>query len=113
MVYSRRKLIEVERQELSNVLENVEYACGASLQDIEHDEASVLTKVFVNMGLNCHSEMERSFYIACNDPVCFFCGTEDDILNTEEAYPICKDCVDSGKIPVKKISRKLNPTSSK
>ena len=47
----------VTRWELEKILEEVQYSCGISLQDID-DESSILCQVFIGTNLLCSSPME-------------------------------------------------------
>ena len=110
VAYSQRKLKAEESTELKSLLEDIDFSCGASLQDILHQESSILTKVFVNQNLSCSHSMEKAFYSACFDPVCFFCGEEENITaNKGPNYPMCNACSMKGLKPTTKQSRALKP----
>ena len=40
--------------------------------------------------------MELTYYSAGFDPVCFYCGGEDNLQTSEDKYPVC-DMYLSGK----------------
>ena len=81
--------------------------CGSLLP--EGDVLGIF--VYVNSGLTCNTVMEKPFYTSCDDIVCFQCGVEDPKLQTDEFYPLCDGCRESGIKPTKKVSRKVRPNT--
>ena len=74
LFYSKNVLKNEEKSELSNILESVQYSCGAVMQDIEHEDVSVLTKVYVRENLTCESPIEIPYYSMNHEPLCIYCG---------------------------------------
>ena len=93
LLYTKNVLTSKEKSELNNILENVQYSCGSVMQDIEHEDDSILTKVYVRENLTCESSMEIPYYGTNHEPVCFHCGQEDELQNFVDKYPICKHCL--------------------
>lgn len=54
--------------------------CGAVLQDIEADEHSVLSYVYVRANLACFVPIEISYFAAGYEPLCYHCGQGDMFL---------------------------------
>ena len=70
----------------------------------------VLTTCFIKKGLTCTTVMEKPFYIACEDILCFQCGVEHLAKEGEDdMYPLCTTCTAQGIKPAKKSSRKVKP----
>lgn len=44
LVYSKNALNDEERSELQSILESVQYSCGSKMQEIEHEQNSVLER---------------------------------------------------------------------
>ena len=62
LLYSKNVLTNNEKFKLNTILENVQYSCGSVMQDIKHDNDSILTKVYVQESLTCESSMEIPYY---------------------------------------------------
>ena len=58
--------------ELNSILQ---YSRGSGVQEIEHDDISVLHKVFTRMNLNCRSPIEIPDYDTNHEPLCFHCAS--------------------------------------
>ena len=97
VIYCNCRLSPKEKSELSEILESVQYSCGCALQDIEHDDESILQKVFTRANLTCLSPIEIPYYSTnAHEPLCFHCGSEgtiDDDINLKDKYPICAQCL--------------------
>ena len=74
LFYSKNVLKNEEKSELSNILEGVQYSSGAVMQDIEHEDVSVLTKVYVRENLTCESSIEIPYNGMNHEPLCIYCG---------------------------------------
>ena len=48
--------------------------------------------------------IELPYYVAFTDPVCFYCGNDNEQDVAEEAghYPLCKECKEYGKLQRKR-----------
>ena len=92
----------VSMEQLQRLLDNFSYVCGNLLLDIECDEESVLNSVFVKANLACSNPIEIPYYSSGNDPICYFCGTEDDIVQKTDFLPGCTACCTAGKKLVSK-----------
>ena len=84
LIYSNNRLSPQERSELSLILESVQYSCGSALQDIiEHNDGSVLQKVFTRTNLTCLSSIEIPYYSTnAHETLCFHCGSKETIKYT-------------------------------
>ena len=78
----------------------------------DDDDLDVLNSIFVIGGLTCASLMEKPFYVACKDLICFQCGAEEMIDETNNVYPLCRRCIASGLRFTNKSSRKVKPKST-
>lgn len=74
VIYSKFALKKVERVELENIFEDIEYTCGSIFSDIECHSNSVLRSVFVKRNLTYNSPIEKPYYSADNTPICYYCG---------------------------------------
>ena len=95
LIYAKKVINRWEKVRLEKILEEVQYSCGSSLQDIEHDDSSILCRFKTN--LLCSSPMEIPYYGTYHEPLCFYCGSSDVADNEEDLqdkYPICKSCLD-------------------
>ena len=94
LLYAKNVVTRWEKTKLEKILEEVQYSCGSSLQDID-DESSILCRVFTRTNLLCSSPMEIPYYGTYHEPLCFYCGcsdvAEDDDL--QDKYPICNNCL--------------------
>ena len=78
LIYSKATLTPQEKVELGGILEEIQYSCGSGLQEIEHDDRSVLQKVFTRTNLTCSSPIELPYYSNnIHEPLCFHCGSEE------------------------------------
>lgn len=84
------------------------------MQDIDHEENCVLEKVFTRANLSCNSNIEIPYYGTSHEPLCIYCGSEDDLeTGKSESYPIiCQTCSGLNKPPVLKRKRSSTAGSS-
>ena len=63
-------------------------------KDVIEGHDDVFDLVFVNDKLTCEMPTELPYYVAFTDPVCFYCGNDNEQDVAEEAghYPLCKEC---------------------
>ena len=120
LIHSKHVLKPREKAELRQILQEIQYSCGSGLQNIEHDEHSVLQKVFTRLNLTCSSPIEIPYYgTNSHEPLCFYCGSEelcdDSLEELQDKYPICHQCVNDKKPLVGKRKRvsSQNTTSKK
>ena len=73
---------------------------------------TVFSLVFVNDKLTCESPIEVPYYVAFADPLCFFCGSEVELVIREDFYPLCSECQEKGCKPHKKITRAFRGAKS-
>ena len=107
LIYSRYALTTSERSELQQILEIVQYSCGSNFVDIECAETSVLQKVFCRLNLTCSSPIEIPYYSTRHEPLCFYCGSEKDLAESEVGkHPICNLCLSENKKPTASRKRK-------
>ena len=90
------------------------YSCGTCFSDViadddDGDAASIFSVVFVNDKLTCQCPIEAPYYITFSDPLCFYCGSEDDLQTANDTYPLCQMCKDDGKEARKKNTRAFAP----
>ena len=96
-VYAKRRLTDAQKEQLRAFLDSHDYVCGATFSpENDDDDLDVLNSTFVNGGLTYASLMEKPFYVVCKDLVCFQCGAEEMIDETNDVYPLCKRCISSG-----------------
>ena len=84
---------------LQHVRDEQTYRCGEALP----------CELVSRRALTCCSPIEVHYYSGQRAPVCFHCGTEDNIMNEYDPYiedllekfskvrPICKICHEQGK----------------
>ena len=97
-----------------------EYFCGDALLGIEKDEVAhhpLIANCFhMKRALVCGMAMETHYYLSPKkfEPVCFYCRTTDDLLDTEtlqtktkgkKALPHCLLCFNNPKLDVKATGR--------
>ena len=68
-VLYRKYSLKRDREELEQLVEDLDYTCGSIFADIEADEDSVLNSVFVKANLTCNSRIEIPYYTAGNHPL--------------------------------------------
>ena len=105
VLYSKYSLKKDQREELEQLIEDLDYTCGSIFADIEAEEDSVLNSVYVKANLTCNSTIEIPYYTAGNAPKCYHCGSEDKLQEKEKDFPICLSCLNVGKKPVPKRSK--------
>ena len=105
VLYSKYSLKKDQREELEQLIEDLDYTCGSIFADIEAEEDSVLNSVYVKANLTCNSTIEIPYYTAGNAPICYHCGSEDKLQEKEKDFPICLSCLNVGKKPVPKRSK--------
>lgn len=95
-----------QKQQLEKELELLSYSCGCCFQDMEdRGEGSIFDLVFVNDKLTCFSPIEAPYYVVFTDPLCFYCGNEEDLRDADGYYPICDACCTQGKVAKQKNAR--------
>ncbi|XP_052249975.1 uncharacterized protein LOC127858198 isoform X2 [Dreissena polymorpha] len=119
VVYSRTKLTVDQCRQLELLDDAVIYTCGSAIFPEEHD---LHEQVFVREGLSCQTEIETTYYSAVTQnfpPICYHCG-DTNILGEEvepitalrQQYsivrPICRGCLESGKMPATRNAHKMN-----
>ena len=109
--YAARVLKPEQRRQLERELELLAFSCGTCFQDVstDGDEESVFNVVYVNDKLTCDLPIEAPYYVTFDDPLCFFCGSEHDLITGDGNYPLCNECRDAGKKPHKKNTWAFNP----
>ena len=114
LLYAKNVVTRWEKTKLEKILEEVQYSCGSSLQDID-DESSILCRVFTRTNLLCSSPMEIPYYGTYHEPLCFYCGcsdvADDEEDDLQDKYPICNNCLHK-KPAVFKRKRQLPSQSS-
>ena len=92
LLFSKRKLTIAQQKMLEQILADVTYSYGATLNDL--DLPSELSAVCVREH-QCGDPIEKLYYSAGYDPICYYYCSED-IYNsvTPEFYPMCVLCLD-------------------
>ena len=101
LLFSKKKLKHQSKEHLQNVLQDISYTCGATLEEISlPDDVDVYIKDH-----KCHDPVEKLYYSCGFEPICFFCSGKVDSghLGDGKNYPQCSDC--SLKAPVKRPKR--------
>ena len=101
-MYSLKKLTTVQHNQLMATLEGMSFSCGAPLEDLDLPDG--LPVVFVKE-LSCSDPMEKLHYSVGHEAICYYCGTEQEIIEeeTDVYYPAC--CACSGREKVKKCGK--------
>ena len=93
-MYSQDKLKKDVAVLLNRFNEDFFYTCGVVLQDdlLDSTYERIQELMFVKANLNCRIEIEVTYYSACNDAICIYCGCEDisHLVESDGKYPICK-----------------------
>ena len=106
--YAAHVLKPKQRVELEQNLDVLSYSCGASFSDIQDKEDSIFEVVFINNKLTCDSPIEVAYYVVFNDPLCYYCGSEQNLpVPKKDEYPICDECKAIGKLARAKNSRRF------
>ena len=69
LIYCKNVLNSRERLALKTILQDIQYSCGSGLPEIEHDDHSVLHKVFTRMNLSCALPIEIPYYNTNHEPL--------------------------------------------
>ena len=105
--YAKRKLKENVRRKFIRILEDLQYTCGSSLDDIEdEDPDSPVNVVKVRGNLVCDSLIEVPYFGANHKAICIYCAQNSDLCVDKGFYPICKNCVNLKKKKVAKRAGK-------
>ena len=97
LLYSPHKLSSLARQQLSTLLEDFTYTCGATLSDL--DLPALLSEVCVRE-IQCHYPVEKLYFSMNYDPICIHCCCEENLASEEGCYPQCDQCKD--RVPIRK-----------
>ena len=101
LLFSKRKLTNMQRKTLEAILDDVSYSCGASFEDIEFLDG--LESVCIR-DHNCGDPVERLYYSAEYDAVCYYCASKNVTSEVPpDVYPLCRNCI--SKEHVKKRSK--------
>ncbi len=93
LLFCLHKLTIQERSLLQNILEDISYSCGATLEqlDLQGRLEGVCVKAHA-----CNDPMEKLYYSCGFEPVCYYCGALlEDIV---DFYPQCDSCSSKPKI---------------
>ncbi len=98
LIYSRKKLTKIQKQQLERVLDHISFSCGAQLQDYTDLPVDLMDLVFAR-NLSCNDPVEKLYYSAKFADICVHCsGVVDPWNDTEEFYPQCLNCSSKTKI---------------
>ena len=92
ILYAKQSLKQQQRQDLERYLDDLSYTCGSTFNDVECEEDSILKSVYVKENLTCESPIELPYYSAGNDPICYYCGGQDELSTNPDYYPLCTFC---------------------
>lgn len=90
LIFSKERLSGEQRNELSKILEQYMYSCGASLQELD------LPQGFENVEIrdhDCYDPIEVLYYSAKFEPICVYCA-EPQPYTCENKYPQCNLCAE-------------------
>lgn len=87
VLYCKHSLRKEQKEELEREIDVLEYTCGSTFADIECDDESVLTSVFVKANLTCNTPTEIPYYTAGNTPICYYCGSDRELQEEQQKYP--------------------------
>ncbi|CAB4040071.1 Hypothetical predicted protein, partial [Paramuricea clavata] len=106
LVYSKRKLKQVEKTNIQRALDGMSFSCGAQLQDADIPE-HLKDTVFVRR-MGCEQPVEKLYYSAKFEDICVHCSGDDVApwSDLEEYYPQCDGCSAKPKIPNAKKKKK-------
>ena len=111
-MYSQHKLKKDVAVLLNRFNEEFNYTCGVLLQDVLLDSTyeRIQELIFVKANLNCRIEIEVTYYSACNDAICIYCGCDDisHLVESDGKYPICKTCISKKLLAKDKRTREGN-----
>ena len=105
LLYSKLSLKTPRREELCQVVGDLDYTCGSSFADIPTEEGNILQSVFVKASLSCSQPIEVPYYTAGHVDVCIHCGLPSELVYDEGCYPACTACKSASKKAVKKRAR--------
>ncbi|CAG8674112.1 561_t:CDS:2 [Funneliformis mosseae] len=70
--------------------------------DMDQKLRNVLSKVFVNVALECYDEMEKAYYSANFSLICFNCDSHEYVVPVpEKQYPYCEICINDLNVSIK------------
>ena len=96
LLYSKRKLKAEERKRLERELDGLIFTCGSSLEDLNLQPP--LNEVYVR-DVNCSDPIEKLYYSAGYEPICIYCATDlQSMDSSSQFYPQCCDCKQT-KVP--------------
>ena len=101
LIYAKKKLTHTQKQQLERVLDHVSFSCGTQLQDYSDLPQDMMDVAFARQ-LDCNEPIERLYYSAKFADICVHCSSENVTAwnDSEEFYPQCDDCTDSGKCKI-------------
>lgn len=108
VLYCKSVVRGASRTQLQKSLNDLEYSCGSSFIDVECEDSHILKKVFVRKNLNCSDTIEIPYFSAGFEPICYYCGANDDddgLQVSDDDYPLCLLCKNEGKRVVKRRTR--------
>ena len=95
LLFSRKKLSVRDKKQLQDILADIEYTCGATLEvlDLPDNLKSVVVRVH-----NCY-DLVGKLCSADLQPICIYCSSEDiENPDQEGYYPQCQECSDKPQI---------------
>ena len=107
ILYSKQSLKLQQRRELEAYLDDLSYTCGSTFADVDSAEDCVLRSIYIKQNLTCESPTEIPYYSAGNEPICYYCGSQYELSENPDYYPLCISC--NGKEKVHKRTRTFTP----
>jgi len=94
LLFSRKKLSVRDKKQLQDILADIAYTCGDTLEELDLPDnlKSVVVRVH-----NCCDPVEKIYYYL--QPICNCCSSEDTETPDQEGYyPQCQECSDKPQI---------------
>ena len=101
------------RQQLSTLLEDFTYTCGATLSDL--DFPALWSEVCVPE-IQCHDPVEKLYFSMNYDPICIHCCCEENLASEDgmaKALAMLSECKSIKDVRLTMLSRPRGPTRTK
>ena len=96
LMFSKRKLSLHQQQELRNIVSDLSYSCGATMDDVDLPDHLKCVEIRSHC---CSDSIERLYYSAYpEDVLCIHCGQTRNVASEDGSYPNCEDCESQPRI---------------
>jgi len=103
LLFSRKKLSVRDKKQLQDILADIAYTCGATLEELDLPDNLKSAVVHVH---NCHDPVEKLYYSADFQPICIYCSSEEiETPDQEGYYPQCQECSDKPQISKRTVNK--------